>query len=39
MLAARHLLRTVSCTFLLFFPVFAQTFTATKNYPPFTDSF
>lgn len=39
MLVARHLLRIVSCTFLLTFPVFAQTFAAPRNYPPFTDSF
>ena len=39
MLAARNLLRTTSFAFALIGTSFAQTFSAPKHYPPFTDSY
>src|SRR5437763_7229780 len=39
MLPARNLFRTTSCAFALIGTSFAQTFSAPKHYPPFTDSY
>jgi hypothetical protein len=39
MLAARNLLRTTLFAFALVGPSFAQTFSAPKHYPPFTDRY
>src|SRR3954468_17230702 len=39
MLPARNLLRTTSFAFALIGTSFAQTFSAPKHYPPFTDSY